>query len=63
MEYPCLVVDHDDTVVNSTATVHFPSFCEFMAIHYPQMHYTLEDYFLKNFSPGTDRLIQASVRS
>ena len=24
MRYPCLVVDHDDTVVDSTATVHYP---------------------------------------
>ena len=26
MKYKCLVVDHDDTIVNSTATIHFPSF-------------------------------------
>ena len=26
MKYKCLVLDHDDTVVNSTATIHFPSF-------------------------------------
>ena len=61
MKYPCLVVDHDDTVVNSTATVHFPCFCEFMAIHYPQIHYTLEDYFLKNFSPGTLELFRDEI--
>lgn len=61
MKYPCLVVDHDDTVVNSTATVHFPCFCEFMAIHYPQMHYTLADYFLKNFSPGTLELFRDEI--
>lgn len=61
MKYPCLVVDHDDTVVNSTATVHFPSFCEFMAIHYPQMRYTLEDYFLKNFAPGTLELFRDEI--
>ena len=29
MRYPCLVVDHDDTVVNSTATVHYPCFVEY----------------------------------
>lgn len=61
MKYPCLVVDHDDTVVNSTATVHYPSFCEFMAIHYPQMNYTLEEYFLKNFSPGTLELFRDEI--
>lgn len=61
MKYPCLVVDHDDTVVNSTATVHFPSFCEFMAIHYPKLRYTLEEYFLKNFSPGTLELFRDEI--
>ena len=28
MRYKCLVLDHDDTLVNSTATMHFPCFCE-----------------------------------
>ena len=26
MRYKCLVLDHDDTLVNSTATIHFPCF-------------------------------------
>ena len=25
MRYKCLVFDHDDTVVNSTATIHHPA--------------------------------------
>ena len=54
MKYPCLVLDHDDTIVNSTATVHFPSFQAFVKKYRPQAHeYTLEEYFLKNFHPGT----------
>lgn len=53
MNYPCLVLDHDDTVVNSTATVHFPCFCEYTAKFFPQAgRYTLEEYLLKNFDPG-----------
>ena len=52
MKYPCLVVDHDDTVVNSTATVHYPSFVEYASIYHPDAHYTLEDYFKYNFDPG-----------
>ena len=30
MRYKCLVLDHDDTVVNSTATIHFPSFVDYL---------------------------------
>lgn len=52
MRFPCLVLDHDDTIVNSTATVHFPSFVEYMKIYHPHVDFTLEDYFRKNFDPG-----------
>lgn len=53
MKYPCLVLDHDDTVVNSTATVHYPCFAEYTARFFPDAkRYTLEEYILKNFSPG-----------
>ncbi len=52
MRYKCLVLDHDDTVVNSTATIHFPSFLEFLSQARPGVQYTLEEYFRKNFDPG-----------
>ena len=53
MRYPCLVLDHDDTIVNSTATIHYPCFCAFLQEVRPQAkHCTLEDYFRKNFDPG-----------
>lgn len=37
LKYPCLVLDHDDTVVQSEATVNFPYF----------------EYILDQFRPGT----------
>ena len=52
MKYRCLIFDHDDTVVNSTATIHFPCWVEYLQIYRPGMRQTLEDYFIKNFSPG-----------
>ena len=52
MKYRCLVFDHDDTTVNSTATIHHPCFEQFLKDYYPDRSCTLEDYFLKNFSPG-----------
>ena len=52
MKYPCLVLDHDDTTVNSTATVHYPCFVEYMAKYFPHVHMTLEEYFRYNFEPG-----------
>ena len=52
MKYPCLVVDHDDTVVDSTATVHYPCFVEYVRQYFPHYSCTLEEYFIKNFDPG-----------
>ena len=52
LKYPCLVLDHDDTTVNSTATVHYPCFVEYMEKYFPKVHLTLEEYFRYNFDPG-----------
>ena len=52
LKYPCLILDHDDTTVNSTATVHYPSFVEYMEKYHPEGMLTLEEYFLYNSEPG-----------
>ena len=52
MRFRCLVMDHDDTTVNSTATIHFPSFLAYLKLVRPEASYTLEEYFRKNFDPG-----------
>ena len=52
MRFRCLVFDHDDTVVNSTATIHYPCFVRFLEDYYPQKTCSLDEFFLKNFSPG-----------
>ena len=52
MKYKCLVFDHDDTTVNSTATIHYPSFVEYMNKYRPDVQYSLEEYVRYNFDPG-----------
>ncbi len=52
MKYRCLIFDHDDTTVNSTATIHHPCFQEFLAAYYPGKTCSRDEYFLKNFYPG-----------
>ena len=49
MRFPCLVLDHDDTVVNSTATVHHPCFQVYLDQFYPGQQLSLEEYFTENF--------------
>ena len=63
MKYKCLVLDHDDTVVNSTATIHYPCFIEYLEKFYPHLakSYTLRDYFVKNFHPGVTALFTEEI--
>ncbi len=44
LKYPCLVLDHDDTVVQSEATVNYPCFVEYLAQYRPGTVFTLEQY-------------------
>ena len=54
MKFKCLVLDHDDTVVDSSESIHYPSFIEYLKIYHPDKadKYTFEDYIIKNFHPG-----------
>ena len=63
MKYKCLVFDHDDTVVNSTATIHYPSFIEFLKVFRPEIadKYSLDDYFRLNFDPGFIELCRDTI--
>ena len=45
MRYRCLILDHDDTVVNSTATIHYPAFLEALKLLRPGVTISLDDYF------------------
>lgn len=54
MKYKCLVLDHDDTVVNSTATIHYPCFEAYLLDRKPHLvgKFDLPTFFEKNFDPG-----------
>ncbi len=52
MKYKCLVLDHDDTVVNSTETVHYPAFSKSLSVLRPEIKISLEDHIKYNFDPG-----------
>ena len=62
-KYKCLVLDHDDTVVDSSASIHYPSFVEYLKIARPHLadKYTLEEYFEKNFHPGILELFTVEI--
>ena len=54
LKYKCIVLDHDDTIVDSTASVHYPAFIEALKVLRPgqENSITLEEYFKENFHGG-----------
>ena len=53
MKVKCLVLDHDDTTVDSTASVHYPAHLEVMKRLRPNEPVVrLNEWFEKNFHPG-----------
>ena len=64
MKYKCLVLDHDDTVVGSTAEIHFPCFVEYLKLTRPHLvsEWDLETYLIKNFHPGITSILRDELR-
>ena len=53
MKYRCLMIDHDDTAVDSTPTIHHPAHLEQMKqLGRSHEALNLEDWFKINFHPG-----------
>ena len=46
LKYPCLVLDHDDTVVQSEKTIGYPFFCKILQDFRPGAFITLQNYVL-----------------
>lgn len=52
MRYRCLILDHDDTTVDSTPVIHYPAFVKVLEELRPGRSFTQEEFLAKNFSPG-----------
>lgn len=53
LKYKCLILDHDDTAVDSTCFIHHPAHLEAMKILRPGLTpLDLRGWFLINFNPG-----------
>ena len=52
LKYPCLVLDHDDTVVQSESTINYPYFCYILDQFRPGATITREEYITGCFDPG-----------
>lgn len=53
MKFRCLILDHDDTAVDSTREIHYPAHVEVMQRLRPDRDpVSLEEWYRKNFDPG-----------
>ena len=52
MKYKCLVLDHDDTTVNSTPCIHYPAFARILEELRPGITYSQEEFLTANLTPG-----------
>lgn len=52
LKYPCLVLDHDDTVVQSMKTLSYPFWCLELEMFRPGQTMTLENYILECHNRG-----------
>lgn len=58
MKYRCLVLDHDDTVVNSEEAVNYPSMVEALKVLRPGYQLSLEDFTLWTFREGFSEMCE-----
>ena len=62
MKYSCLILDHDDTAVDSTAEIHYPAHLEIMKQLRPDLQpVDLENWFRKNFDPGIMEFLKGEL--
>lgn len=52
MKYKCLMLDHDDTTVNSTVEVNYPALLDTLSHLRPDIHPGFEEFMDQCFEPG-----------
>lgn len=56
MKYKCFMLDHDDTLVASSRSIHYPAYCDMIAHFRPQVQpVSIEEFMNKCFNPGIER--------
>jgi len=59
LRYRCLVLDHDDTAVDSSASIHYPAHLEAMRrLRRDEEPFGLDGWFRYNFDPGIAGLLR-----
>ena len=56
LRYPCLVLDHDDTCVDSSGTIGYPHFCRVLSHFRPDLTITETEFRAHCLNPGFQHL-------
>lgn len=56
--YKCLIIDHDDTVVDSTSEINYPAFMAALKVLRPEINYTFDEFMKLNFEVGFFNLMR-----
>lgn len=62
LKYPCLVLDHDDTAVDSTHSVNYPQFREALSVFRPQLQISEEEFAEYCYDPGFFSMCSSILR-
>lgn len=62
LKYPCLVLDHDDTVVASESNINYPFFCYILQNFRPGAAITLDEYTQDCFTIGFSEMCRRRFR-
>ena len=52
LRFPCLILDHNDTVVQSESMINYPFFCQILDEFRPGERISLEEYIKGCYDPG-----------
>ena len=52
LRFPCLILDHDDTVVQSESKINYPFFCQILDEFRPGEKISLKEYIQGCYDPG-----------
>lgn len=61
--YDCLILDHDDTVFDSTSLIHYPAYLAMMKELRPNIvPLSIEGWFARNFHPGIEKYLRSELQ-
>ena len=62
LKYKCVVLDHDDTVVETSKDIHYPSFVKSLSVLRPRIKIGFNEFMKYCFSPGFFAFLKENLK-